>query len=81
MFLEKTNSLLPWLPTWTTGDLIVGKLNPLFQSGSSLLQDGDLALYLSIYAASIILFAGVYFMWKMLFTLTGAKSYIDRNED
>ena len=69
ILFTKTNKLLAWWPTAAQGDMIVEKLDPLFKSGSSLIHENDLYLYIGVYIAATIFFALMYFLVEAFFKL------------
>ena len=81
ILFTKTNKLLSWFPSAAEGDLIVGKLAPLFKTGESLLTPDDLKMYIAVYFGSILFFAFAYFFWEMVFKLSGSKMYLERTDD
>lgn len=66
---------MSWFPTAAEGDIVVGKLTPLFKNGSSFLTDEDLKIYLAVYIASVVFFAIVYFLFETYFKISGSKMY------
>jgi len=81
VLFTRTNKLLSWIPSSAEGDMIVEKLAPLFKSGSSLLHENDLYMYLAIYIGSILFFAFMYFFWYIVFKITGSEMYKSRTDD
>ena len=81
ILFTKTNKLLSWFPNAAEGDMIVDKLAPLFKSGSSLLNEKHIQMYLAAYVGSIVFFMSVYFLWEAFFKMSGSIMYKERTND